>query len=251
MIRHHPCLQILAVLMPICSSLGGQDIKEGAKVPSELPQPSRAPVLNGIQANHQCGTEAKSIEIKNLKLFAWQVLATKKKYSEVQEFKEIQILHISPSAKFDVLCEVVAGPDLSAGDFLLWTTVDFLVAPVMCEYERMDDKRLSSSVGWGQVTEMQDLESLPIYFLRPGETRRLAVRDMDLGKVLAFFPPGDAGNLWPWLIRITVHIQDRSGKQISVADTTLRFSPSSARRDSHYHDPIPDEPDSIELIPRR
>jgi hypothetical protein len=209
------------------------------KVPSEVSQRSSAPVLNGPQANHQSVTEVKSIEIKNLKLFAWRDYPAKKKYSEVQEFAETQEPRIIPSARFDVVCEVVGGRDLSAGDFFLWTTVDFLVAPVLYEYERMDNKQLGSSVSWGQVTEMQDLKFLPIYFLRPGETRRLVVKDMDLGKVLESFPVGDAGNLWPWLVRVTVHIQDRSGRQISVADTTLRLSPSSTRRDSNYHDPIP------------
>lgn len=102
----------------------------------------------------------------------------------------------------------------------------------------MDNKQLSSSVGWGQMMEMRDLKSIPIYFLRPGDTRRLVVKGLELRKVLAAFPVGDHGNLWPWLVRVTVHVQDRSGKQIVDAETNLRLSPNPRRRTSRYHDPI-------------
>ena len=108
-------------------------------------------------------------------------------------------------------------PGLSPGDFFLWTTVDFLIAPVTQENEKMDSDELGSNVAWGQVTEMQDLKAVPVYFLRAGETRRVVVKDLDLGNVLAAFPVGDAGNLWPWLICINIHIQDRNGRQITCA----------------------------------
>ena len=120
-------------------------------------------------------------------------------------------------------CEVVGGGlDLLAGDYFLWTTVDFLVAPVTRAYEQMDNSALGSSVGWGQMTEMRDLKATRIYFFRPKETRRVVVKGLDLSPVLAAFPVGDDGELWPWLVRVTVHVQDRSGKQIAVAERTLR-----------------------------
>ena len=183
--------------------------------------------------------ELKNLVIKNVKLFAWQDVYKKKKYVEVLEFRETQGLHLIPSNKFDVRCEVVGGSDLLAGDYFLWTTVDFLVAPVTRAYEQMDNNELCSSVGWGQVMEMRDLKATPIYFLRPNEARQVTVRDLDLSPVLAAFPVGDAGELWPWLVRVTLHVLDRSGKQIEVAERTLRLSPSSARKISHYDDPLP------------
>jgi hypothetical protein len=182
-------------------------------------------------------TEPKSFEVKNIRLLVRANRRKKTEYVEVQSFKEVRPLHLAPSPIFDVTCDVVGGLDVSAGDYLLWTTVDFLVAPVTRAFEQMDDDKLGLSVGWGQVTEMRDLNSTPIYFLRPGERRHIVVKQLDLRPVLEAFPVGDAGELWPWLIRLTVHIQDRSGERVALTQRTWRLSPNPARKLTHYNDP--------------
>jgi len=116
--------------------------------------------------------ELKNLVIKNVKLFAWQDVYKKKKYVEVLEFRETQGLHLIPSNKFDVRCEVVGGSDLLAGDYFLWTTVDFLGAPVTRAYEQMDNNELGSSVGWGQVMEMRDLKATRFTFFGPTKPDR-------------------------------------------------------------------------------
>jgi hypothetical protein len=125
--------------MAVCSCTYGQDVNP------QVHAPERA--------------ELKSLEIKDVKLFAWQVVHKKRKYVEVQEFRETQELYLIPSHKFDVECEVVRGSDTFAGGYFIWTTVDFLVAPVTRAYEQMDNSALGSSVGWGQMTEMRDLKA--------------------------------------------------------------------------------------------
>jgi len=180
---------------------------------------------------------AKSVEIKNVRLVAWQV-AEKRKPMEVDEFVEIAPQQLMPSNKFDVECEVVGGDDDHFGEYLVWTTSDFLVAPVTRAYEQMNNSALSSSVGWGQVAEMRDLKATPINLLRTGETRKVTVRALDLGPVLSAFPVGE-GELWPWMIRVVVHVQDRSGKQLASAERTLRLVPNAARKKTHYNDPLP------------
>ena len=208
----------LLLFLALCSSVRGQDMVE------KIYEPERS--------------EPKSLEIKNVKLFARQDGRKKGNYVEVQAFRETRQLHLNPSNRFDVSCEVVGGSDVLTGDYLLWTTIDFLVAPVTRAYEQMDDQKLSSSVGWGQVTEMQDLNATAIYFLVPDKTRQVVVKNLNLSTVIAAFPVGNAGELWPWLIRVTVHVQDRSGKQIAVAQRTLRLFPCSARKASRYNDPL-------------
>jgi hypothetical protein len=90
------------------------------------------------------------------------------------------------------------------------------------------------------MSEMRDLNGTSIYSLRPNETKQAFIKDLNLSPVLSAFPLGNAGNLWPWLIRLTVHIQDRSGKQIAAAERTLRLAPSANRKTSRYNDPLPD-----------
>jgi hypothetical protein len=212
-------LLFLLLLLAACSSVRSQDV--------ELP-------IYELERS-----EPKSLEIKNVKLFARQDGRRKGSYVEVQTFRETQPLHLNPSSKFDVSCEVIGGSDVLTGDYFLWTTVDFVVAPMTRAYAQMDNNKLATTVGSGQVNEMRDLSATPIYFLRPSETRQVVVKNLDLNTVLAAFPVGDAGELWPWLVRVTVHIQNRSGKQIAVAERTLRLSPCSARKASRYNDPLP------------
>jgi hypothetical protein len=171
-----------------------------------------------------------NVRISNIKLFSWKDVAHKKVNSRVNEFREMEDLHLVPSSKFDVICEVSGAPDLAADDFFLWTAIDFLVAPVTPEYDKMQTDQLGLAVGWGQLSEMQDLKFTPIYSLRPDETRRVVVKDFDLAKVLAAFPVGDAGNLWPWLMRLEIYVQDRNGKQIAAAQRIVRLSPDQSRK---------------------
>ena len=205
----------LLLFLAFSSSVRGQDMVE------PIYEPERS--------------EPKSLEIKNVKFFAQQGSRKKGNYVEVQAFQETRQLHLNPSNKFDVSCEVVGGSDVLTGDYLLWTAIDFLVASVTRANEQMDDQKLSSSIGWGQVTEMQDLNATAIYLLKPGETRRVVMKGLDLSTVLAAFPVGNSGELWPWLVRVTLHIQDRSGKQIAVAQRTLRLSPCATRESSRYN----------------
>jgi hypothetical protein len=204
--------QLIVLLVPFCFLLAAKQTKKSVAAPQ-----------------HDYA-DRKNLEIKNVRLFGWQRVNNKRQYAQLKEFRETRDLHLAPTAKFDVVCELSSGPDLSAGDFFLWTTVEFLIAPATREYEKMEIDQIGSSVAWGQVSEMQDLKAMPIYLLHPGETRPVVVKDFDLGKLLAAFPVGDAGNLWPWLIRLNVHIQDRNGRQITSAQQIVRLWPDSVRR---------------------
>jgi hypothetical protein len=206
-------LFLLSVFLVFCASLYSQD------------EPARS--------------DAKTLEIKNVRLVAWQVAGQERKPVEVERFVEIAPRQLMPSNKFDVECEIVGGEDDHFGDYFVWTTVDFLVAPVTRAYEQMSNGALGSSVGWGQMAEMRDLKATPINLLRPSESRKVAVMGLDLSPVLSAFPVGEDGELWPWLIRVVVHVQDRSGKQLTSAERTLRLVPNSARKKSHYNDPLP------------
>ncbi|HKW61546.1 MAG TPA: hypothetical protein VJN89_03285 [Candidatus Acidoferrum sp.] len=151
---------------------------------------------NCQESNYETArVELKKFGIKDVKLVAWQAAGKRKKRVEVHEFLEAKRQHLLPADNFDVECEIVGGEDVLTDDYFLWTTVDFLVAPVTRAYEQMDNSALSSSVTWGQMTEMHDLKAMPIYLLRPGESRQVAVRGFDLNPVLAAFPVGEDGEL--------------------------------------------------------
>jgi hypothetical protein len=180
-------------------------------------------------ASSQSTTDEKAVEVTTVTLSASQAHGQKKSYSEVNEFRETKELHLVPADKFVVDCDFVGKAGLSAEDFVVWTTIDFLVAPATRKYEEMDINQLGTSVSWGQVTEMRDLRATEIHSLRPGQTVHLSMSEFDLRPVMAAFPLGDAGNLWPWLMRVNIHVQGRDGNHIAQAERTVRLWPDSAR----------------------
>jgi hypothetical protein len=192
---------------------------------------------SGLKGHKDDSCISKKIEVKSIRLFGWHEIGNKRKYTEVQEFQESKDMRLIPSAQFELVCELRGEPDLSAGDFLVWATADFLVAPVTEEYEKMGTDQIGSNVGWGTIAEMQDFGAMPIYSLRPLETKRVVMKNFDLAKVLAAFPVGNAGNLWPWLIRLNVHVQDRTGRQIGSAEKVVRLWPDSVRKTINHSQP--------------
>lgn len=181
----------------------------------------------------QSRTVTKNIDIKNVQFVSQQDNANKKKLIVLEELRESKQGRLEPGATFDLVCEINGELDLSTEDFLLWTTVDFLVAPATENYERMEIDKLALSISWAQVSEMEDLRAVPIYALHAGEQRRIVVKDFTLQKILASFPPGNAGNLWPWLVRINIYIQDRAGRQVASTEKTFRVWPDPVRLQKH------------------
>ena len=184
------------------------------------------PAEQPIEQEH---VDTTSIAIKSVQLFGRQSALNGREPTAFKEFRESKNGRVDPATKFDVVCEIGGELDLSTEDVFLWTTVDFLIAPVTEALEKMGIDEIGSSVSWGQLAEMHDLKATPIYSLRAGETRRVVIKDFDLKEALASFPVGNVGNLWPWLLRINIHIQDRAGKQIVSATHIVRLWPGSVR----------------------
>jgi hypothetical protein len=185
---------------------------------------------SGLQGNKNESCSAKRIAIENIKLFSQQQISDKRKYEEFQEFRETKDPQLFPSARFEVVCELRGEADLMAGDFLLWTAVDFFLAPVPRRNENMESDQIGPNASWYRSEDMQDLKPIPIYSLRPSETRRVVIDQFDLTKVLASFPVGSVDNLWPWFVRLKIHVQDRNGRQIGSAERIVRLSPDFVRR---------------------
>jgi hypothetical protein len=183
--------------------------------------------VSGLKGNKDEACASDKIEVKNIKLFSSK--AGEQKYAEFQEFREAKDLRLYPSSQFEVICDVEGAPDLSDGDFLLWTTVEFLVAPATRRYEKVDPDVMAAEVGWGTLAEMADLKLIPIYSFGPGQTRRVVIKGFDLKKAVAAFPIANPGNVWPWLIRLEIHVQDRNGRHIGSAERIIRLFPDSVR----------------------
>jgi hypothetical protein len=82
-----------------------------------------APAIHG-----SAQSEAEAVDIKNIRLMAWQVSNNQKRLIEVHELHESKPQYLSPSNKFKVECEIVGSGHQITGDYFVWTSIDFLVA---------------------------------------------------------------------------------------------------------------------------
>jgi hypothetical protein len=185
---------------------------------------------SGLKGRKDDTCSTNKIEIDGIRLFSWRFVAGKQEYAEFEEFRETKDLQFLPSTQFEVVCQLRGQPDLTTGDFLLWTAIDFLVGPVTQSYEDMKADQIAPNASWSMSADIQDLKPLSVYLFHPGETRRIVINGFDLAKVLASFPAGDKENLWPWFVRIRIHVQDRTGRQIGSAERVVRLSPDPSRK---------------------
>ncbi len=151
---------------------------------------------------------------------------------EITGWNESKAFLLLPSRKFDLVCQLNNREASYSGDFLVRTTIDFLVAPPSVQYARMTSDQLGRAVSWGQVTEMRDVKTVSVYSLHPGESRAISIRGFDLTDVMAAFPPDDGAPLWPWLMRINLFVQDRSGKEVASAQRIFSLRPYKSRIES-------------------
>jgi hypothetical protein len=155
--------------------------------------------------------------------------ASNRKPVEIAGWHESKEFLLLPSRKFDLVCRLSEDDASHRDDFLVKTTIDFLVAPPSAQFERLTPDQLGQEVSWGQVTEMHDLKSVSVYSLSPGQSRTVSIRGFDLAGVMAAFPANDHAPLWPWLMRINVYVQDRSGNEVGSTHRMFSLRPYESR----------------------
>lgn len=174
--------------------------------------------------------EASVVEVTKVVTIADTQTATgKSAYQEVKEFRETEGLDILPATKFKVECDVKGEPIPNSDELVVWTTIDFIVAPASRANEKLEISQLATDGTWAQITGMRDVQATVLNGFLSLEPTHIVFSESKLGPVLSAFPLGDAGNLWPWLMRVNVHVQDRDGKLVAHAERIVRLWPSRAR----------------------
>jgi len=77
----------------------------------------------------------------------------------------------------------------------------------------MDNSALASVFHGAQMTEMETSKQLLSTGFGQRKPGHVVVKDLELRPILITFPIGEDGELWPWLVRVTVHVMDRSGNE--------------------------------------
>jgi hypothetical protein len=147
--------------------------------------------------------------------------------SQIAEFKETNRHSFVPSPHFRASCAISSDAQFE-GEVLIWTSVDFIVAPATAEFAAKNDAQKASEVSWGQITEMSGLRAATLS-LKRNDTRNVVLREFDLRPVLGAFLSNEPDNLWPWLMALHVHVQDRDGHELASTQKLIALRPLRER----------------------
>jgi hypothetical protein len=134
-----------------------------------------------------------------------------------------------PSAKFSVVASVCNRMAWQR-DFLVWTSIESLVAPAVRDFATGRVDPTAGSISWGWMAELKDIRSKSIYSLANGACKKVSVGPFDLEPMMrSFDEPDSALPLWPWALRITLHVATREGKEVGSRQEVVRIEPRSDR----------------------
>jgi hypothetical protein len=129
---------------------------------------------------------------------------------------------------FDVLMRLENnGPSaVQDADFIVLTTMEFVIAPTYLH--QGDAKKILQNGHWSRLISADDVKMGIVPYVKSGDVVELRIRDFNLKNVLEEYN-GQDHTLWPWGLRINLHIMDRDMSRVAFAQATLRLVPSDKR----------------------
>lgn len=161
----------------------------------------------------------------------------------IRSFQELEDGRIAPSTRFEVRVKLTKRDGF--GDTVVWTETQFLFAPMARKFVsgELDPVGL---VSWAWDSDFKDLK---IQRVTVGpEAKEVTFGSFDLGPM---FPYDPTDNLWPWALRVIVHVEPDGGPASTFMSRVYRLKPSAARqkRTSVDYDPTVPEGEPIPVIP--
>lgn len=152
----------------------------------------------------------------------------KASYIKLERWKDTSDPKIPHPEVFDVLCHIENKGDstIQEGDFIILTTIDFIIAPTYL-YSG-DVQKIIQDHNWGRVGSVDDVKMEKVPYLNPGDRAQIGIKSFNLGKALKQFD-GDGDTLWPWALRMNVHVMNRDMTRVAVGQAILPMIPSDRR----------------------
>jgi len=80
-------------------------------------------------------------------------------------------------------------------------------------------------VDWSSV---DDVKMATVPFVKSSEIAELRIKSFNLGDLLAEYN-GQDHTLWPWGLRVNVHVMDRQMNRVVLGQSSLRIIPADKR----------------------
>lgn len=148
-------------------------------------------------------------------------------YIKLERWKDTTDPKIPHPETFDILCfiENKGNSVIQDGDLIILTTVDSVVAPTYLHGG--DVNKIIDEVVWTREAQMEDKMEMVPYLEAKGSTK-VKIGGFKLGSLSKHFN-GEEDTLWPWALRVNVHVLTRDMTQVAVGQATLPMIPSDRR----------------------
>lgn len=149
----------------------------------------------------------------------------KESYTKLERWKDTSDLKVPHPEVFDVVCKIENKGDRPAqdGDLIILTTIDFIIAPTYLYGG--DINKILNGVTWGRVVTMDDVKMEIVPYLKSNESAQIKFKDFNLGTIIKQFPDED-NVLWPWALRVNIHVMNRDMTRVAQGHAILTIFPS-------------------------
>ncbi len=149
-------------------------------------------------------------------------------YIKLERWKDTSDPNIAHPEAFDVLCRIENKGDSAVqdGDFILLTTIDFIIAPTYLYQGEV--QKIIQEHSWSRVNSMDDVKMEKIPYLKPGDRAQIGIKGFNLAKTFKQFN-GEEDTLWPWALRVNVRILNRDMTQVALGQAILPMIPADRR----------------------
>ncbi len=149
-------------------------------------------------------------------------------YIKLDQWKDASDPKIPHPEAFDVLCHIENKGDstIQQGDFIILTTLESVVAPTYLHGG--DLKAIMNEVHWLRETAVDDVKMEEVPYIQPKGSAPVKIKGFNLGNLLKQFN-GEEDTLWPWALRINVHIMNRDMTRVALGQAILPMIPSDRR----------------------
>ena len=110
--------------------------------------------------------------------------------------------------------------------FIAVTTFDFVVAPTYLF--QGDVAQIFRNGDWGRLVSVDDVKMETVPYVKSSESVELRIKGFNLSDLLASYN-GQDHTLWPWGLRVNVHVINREMRRVALGQTTLRIIPTDSR----------------------
>lgn len=168
------------------------------------------------------------LAIKSVELVEQDLSLASSTSKKLEEWKDSGDPKLSKLPVFEVvvMLQNISDSSVQDADFIALTTIDFVISPTYL-YQG-DVRKILQNGNWGRLGSVSDVKMETVPYVKPGEGVEVRIKGFNLSDLpLAY--NGQDHTLWPWALRVNVHVMNREMRRVAFGQATLRMIPADNR----------------------